>query len=552
MATVSPHHFVATSGETAPVWAHTEPYSNRPKFPQLSQNTSADVCIIGSGISGVQSAYELIKRGRSVVMLEARDAISGETDRTSGHLASALDDHYLEIEKKHGEEGAKLAADSHKWASKHVGEVARELGIDCEYRQLPAYLISQYDRQTQSSEHDAEVKRLIMGEVEQANRFGLSAEFKTGFAVKGWDGKPDQRDASIFHEQATFHPTKYLTGVLKWLKEQPSFTCYTHSRVMDVQEKGIEVMGIGKKTVTVSTDTGHTVECSDAIMATCVPLQKLSIVAELEYMRTYCIAVKVPQGYVEDYLLYDTAEAYKYVRLTRCDEQNDYLVVGGCDHKVGQEETLGRFQELEDWIRERFTKAGSVDYAWSGQVFEPVDYMGFIGLNPGTKHTYIITGDSGNGLTHGVIAGRLITDQIEGVKNYWGKLYSPSRKASLLKSAGTAMAHDVQIQAQYKRFLQSDIKDIEDLAPGSGGVLNSTTKVPVAVYKDDEGGVHKFSALCPHMKGVICWNGVEKSWDCPVHGSRFSKDGVCVMGPAKGHLNPADESGEKLQSEAVK
>ncbi len=136
--------------------------------------------------------------------------------------------------------------------------------------------------------------------------------------------------------------------------------------------------------------------------------------------------------------------------------------------------------------------------------------MAFIGRDPGTKHTWIITGDSGNGLTHGVLASRILADEIEGKGSPWSKLYTPTRQASILKSAKETLAHDVQINAQYKRFLQSDIHDIEDLPNGEGGVLNPTVKAPVAVYKDDEGKVHKFSALCPHLKGVVCWNRTEK------------------------------------------
>lgn len=276
-------------------------------------------------------------------------------------------------------------------------------------------------------------------------------------------------------------------------------------------------------------------------------LQKLSVVAEMEFMRTYCIAIKIPKGKVEDCLLYDSAEAYKYIRLTYCDAENDYMIVGGCDHKVGQEEPTGRFEELETWTRERFPSAGSVDYAWSGQVFDPVDYMAFIGLDPGTKHTYIVTGDSGNGLTHGVLAGRLLADEIEPKPNDWSHLYCPQRLSSIAKIAGSILAHDLQINSQYKRFLQSDIADIEDLAPGEGGVLNTKIGKPTAIYRDDAGNTHSSSALCPHMKGVVCWNRVEKSWDCPVHASRFSKDGECVMGPAKGNLQPLDGSRERLQ-----
>ncbi|KAK4623715.1 Putative Rieske 2Fe-2S iron-sulfur protein [Fulvia fulva] len=535
MATVSENppqpaadYFNATSGATEPVWVHTEPYSARPHFSKLERDVETDVCVVGAGIAGIQTSYELVTRGFNVVLLEAREILSGETGRTSGHLASALDDGYTLIAGKHGQEGAQIAADSHQWAINRVGDVAKKLGIDCEYRLLPGYEFSQYDRVKQPKEH-AEENKELEEEVSKAQELGLKVEYDADFKLRGWDGEPDQRGAAIFRDQATFHPTKYLNGVLKWLKEQPNFHCFTHTRVMDFSEKGIEIGPIGHKTVELKTIDGYTVKAQDAI----------------EYDRTYCIAIKVPKGYVEDALFYDEAEEYKYVRLTHCDAEHDYLVVGGCDHK---EEPLGRFKELETWTRERFTKAGSVDYAWSGQVFEPVDFMAFIGRDPGTKHTWIMTGDSGNGLTHFVLGADIIATEISGQAHPWSKLYRPNRVASILKSGKQMLSHDLQINAQYKRFFQSDIEDIADLPNGEAGVLNPTTKTPTAVYKDDEGNVHKLSALCPHLKGVVCWNRTEKSWDCPVHGSRFSKDGVCVMGPAKGNLSPFDENAKQEQA----
>jgi glycine/D-amino acid oxidase-like deaminating enzyme len=240
-----------------------------------------------------------------------------------------------------------------------------------------------------------------------------------------------------------------------------------------IEEKGIEVLGIGNKTVTITTDVPYIIKANHAVEATCIPLQKLSIVAELEYMRTYCIAARVPKGSIEDCLLYDQAEEYKYLRLTACDEESDYLVLGGGDHKVGQEDTTAPFSELETWMRQRFPQAGQIDYRWSGQILEPVDFLSFIGKNQGCDRIYVITGDSGDGLTHGVMAGRLIADEIEGIDNPWAKLYSPKRLSSIVKSLPKMVSHDVQINTQYKRFLQSDIADIEDLGAGMGGVLNS-------------------------------------------------------------------------------
>ncbi|MCJ1254178.1 hypothetical protein MMC24_001992 [Lignoscripta atroalba] len=536
-------HFMDTSGELEPVWIKTEPYSNRPQFPKLNQDLKTEVCVIGSGIAGISTAYELVTRGVQVVMIEAREILSGETGRTSGHLASALDEGYTEILSKHGAEGAKVAAESHTWAIKRVGEISKELGIECEYRLLPGYQISQFERG--NPKHDEEVKQL-KEEVDNANKFGLTASFEEGYAIKGWLGKPDQRDAAIFQGQATFHPTKYLNGVLKWLAKQPNFQCFTRTRMMSIEEKGL----LTTKEVQVGTEDGNTITCRDAVEATHIPLQKLSIVAELEYYRTYCLAIRVPKGSIEDCLLYDEADPYIYIRFTECDEKDDYLVIGGGDHKVGQEQEDGRFAHLEAWVRERFPQAGAVDFKWSGQILEPVDWMAFIGLNQGKKHTYIITGDSGNGLTHFVFGGKIIADQIQGIENPWSKLYNPKRIPSW-STLPSMVAHDLQINSQYKRVFAKDIPDIESLPACTGGVLHSKTGKPTAVYRDENNKVHKFSALCPHLHGVVCWNHTEKSWDCPVHGSRFSKDGICIEGPSKEHLSPADDEGKASQEQAA-
>ncbi|KAF9640249.1 FAD dependent oxidoreductase [Lasiodiplodia theobromae] len=553
-----------TTGETDAVWTHSLPYAAYPDFfgrlspPKDDDDVAvieADVCVVGAGMAGVSAAYELVHRGHDVVLVEARDVAAGETGRSSGHLTCVLDGGgMLDDGRKH--EGARAAAlvESRAWAVRRVGEVAGTLGIDCEYRRLPAYVVSQYARGEEGYEGEVEG---LKEEVRKARALmGLEAAYwDDGLAVRGWDGAAvDQRGAAVFGGQAAFHPTKYVVGLLGWLRRQSNFRCYTGARVTSIEESDGEVLGgMSHKTVQVSTLDGPIVRCGYAVEATAVPLQNLSIVAEMEYYRTYCIAIRVPKGLLEDCLLYDRADAYKYVRLTPCDELEDYAVVGGCDHKVGQEETEGRFQELEQWFRERFTKAGAVDYSWSGQIWEPADHVGFIGKNPHQKRTFVVTGHSGDGLTHSVLAGRLIADEIDGKFNPWAKLYDPSRIVSAAKAVPDHMLADgVQSNVQYKRFPQSDINDIDDLGKGEGGVLDSKTSKPMAVYKDEKGQVRRFSALCPRSSGVVCWNRTEKSWDCPVHGCRFSKEGICLNGPATMGLSPEDGSSETLQQETVK
>jgi len=171
---------------------------------------------------------------------------------------------------------------------------------------------------------------MLREDLEKASALGIPATYREGCAIKRWDGKPDQRDAAGFTEQATFHPTKYLTRVLKWLAKRPNFECYTHTKMMTIEEKGLL-----SKEVRVGTLDGRTITCKKAVEATFIPLQKLSIVAQLEYHRTYCIAIRLPKNTIEDCLINDQADPYHYIPFADCDAENDYLVIGGCDHKVG-------------------------------------------------------------------------------------------------------------------------------------------------------------------------------------------------------------------------
>lgn len=173
-------HTQYTSGITDAVWIHQDPYSNRPSFKALDSDIETDICIIGAGIGGISTAYELVSRGREVVLIEAREVLSGETGRTSGHLTNALDDGYTEIAKKHGKDGAKTAAASHAWARDRVGEVAKALSIECEYRKLPAYEISQYP--VGNSKYEDEMKEL-REEADIQQDLGLETRFDVSLGI---------------------------------------------------------------------------------------------------------------------------------------------------------------------------------------------------------------------------------------------------------------------------------------------------------------------------------------------------------------------------------
>jgi nitrite reductase/ring-hydroxylating ferredoxin subunit len=248
--------------------------------------------------------------------------------------------------------------------------------------------------------------------------------------------------------------------------------------------------------------------------------------------RTYVIGLSVPRGAVPPALFWDTADPYHYARLTRGEDAEDVLIVGGEDHKTGQaDEDIDRFARLESWAAERLGSVGAVRYAWSGQVLEPIDALGFIGPNPGdAPNVFIATGHSGNGMTYGAIAGLLLSDLVLGRDHRWASLYAPGRIT--LRAAPEFAGENLNVAAQYASLLTGgDIDNPDRLRAGQGAVIRrGATKI--AVYRDPGGHLHEFGALCPHLGCVVQWNAVEKSWDCPCHGSRFAATGEVLNGPS--------------------
>jgi Rieske Fe-S protein len=215
----------------------------------------------------------------------------------------------------------------------------------------------------------------------------------------------------------------------------------------------------------------------------------------------------------------------------------ELLIVGGEDHKTGQEDDAeARYARLETWARERFP-IHEIKFRWSGQIMESMDGLAFIGPNPlDRKNIYVATGDSGNGMTHGTIAGLVLTDLICGRENPWSALYDPSRVK--LRAAKEFAKETINMVAQYGDWLTpGDVKTAGDLAPGAGAVIrHGATKV--AAYRDQAGELHECSAVCPHLGGIVRWNHSEETWDCPCHGSRFDRFGKVLNGPAISDLHP--------------
>jgi glycine/D-amino acid oxidase-like deaminating enzyme/nitrite reductase/ring-hydroxylating ferredoxin subunit len=491
-----------------------------PEFGPLAHAASADVCVVGAGIAGLTTAYMLAREGKSVVVLDDGVVAGGETARTTAHLVNALDDRYYDLERLHGERGARLAAESHTAAVDHIEEIVGREQIDCDFERLDGYLCVAPGQSTEQ----------LGEELRAAHRCGLT-EIKY---VERVPYEPYDFGAALhFPYQGQFHILKYMSGLAR------AFTTlggrlHTHTHADKIEGDG--------ETARVETSEGHVVTAGAVVVATNTPVNDLvSIHTKQAPYRSYVVGARLARGSVPRMLLWDTEDPYHYVRLQSVDEGHDVLIVGGEDHKTGQAEDFDeRFRRLEEWTRERFPSVEAFEYRWSGQVMEPVDGLAFIGRNPGdSDNVYVATGDSGNGMTHGTIAGMLIRDLILGRDNAWATLYDPSRLS--LRAGGEYARENLNVAAQYADHLTGgEVSSPDEVAPGSGAIMRRGLS-KVALFREDTGALHEFSAVCTHLGCVVAFNDKERSWDCPCHGSRFDPtDGHVLNGPAIEGLSPAD------------
>jgi glycine/D-amino acid oxidase-like deaminating enzyme len=246
------------------------------------------------------------------------------------------------------------------------------------------------------------------------------------------------------------------------------------------------------------------------------------------------MAGRVPKGSAVDALFWDTLEAYHYVRLQPADDASDWLIVGGEDHRSGEVTDMGeRFARLEDWTRQRYPWLGAVEYRWSGQVLEPIDFMPFTGRNPSNENVYVHTGDSGQGITNGVLASLVIPPLILGEHSRFAPVVEPTRKPIGLPALREFAAGQAGAAKNMAEHLgPSEVSSVDEIAPGEGAVLRDGSLAKLAVYRSEDGALIRRSALCTHVGCVVHWNSYEKCWDCPCHGSQFAPTGEVLNGPA--------------------
>ncbi|MFK8850182.1 FAD-dependent oxidoreductase [Streptomyces sp. Ac-502] len=487
-------------------WIATTPGTSH---PPLTEDTEADVTVIGAGIAGLSTAWELARSGRSVVLLEADRIAAGVTGYTTAKLSALHTLVYDRLRRTRGPEGARHYAQSQQGAVEHVVETARLLGIDCDLERGPAFT---YVR-------DPESTGQLRAEADAAGAAGLPAAFvtETGlpFPVAG---------AVRVEDQAQFHPRKYLLALAEDFRSRGGVI---HERT--------RATGLHEGTpCRVTTETGATVTSRDVVVATHYPVfDRALLFTRLSPRREVVVAAPIDAGRDPGGMYITQEEGKRSVRTAPYGDGRRLLIVTGETFKPGTADAGEKFAALTDWTHRHFPGT-EVAYRWATQDNDATDTVPLIGpFHPGARHTYVATGFGGWGLSGGVAAGRLLAGLITGDPPPWAGLYDPRRLWSAVREAPAFLRHQAETGLHFvgDRLRSTHADSAADIAPGTGAVVRVRGR-RCAVYRDEDGTAHAVSARCTHLGCLVAFNATEKAWECPCHGSRFAPDGSVLQGPA--------------------
>ncbi|MFF0061533.1 FAD-dependent oxidoreductase [Streptomyces sp. NPDC005279] len=501
-------------------WMATTPDTG---YPPVGKDLTADVAVIGGGIAGLCTAWELLSAGLDVVVLEADRIAAGVTGYTTAKLTSLHGLGYARLEAKHGADNAGLYALSQQDAVDRTAALCAQLDIDADLERAPAYTYAE----------DPQRADEIRDEAEAARRAGLDASFVTEtelpFPVSG---------AVRVEGQLQFHPRKFLLALAEKFVAAGG-RVHERSRVITLHD--------GSR-CRLSTESGVTVEARDTVIATHYPVfDRTLLFTRLKPRRELVIAAPVPAALAPTGMYMSPEDRVRSVRSAPLDEGRRLLIVTGESFEPGAGGVRERFERLDSWARERipgFAEADSA-YRWSAQDNDSSDHLPYVGhAHPGTQHLYVATGFGGWGMSNGVMAGRLLAAHVAGGgRPAWTDLYDPRRLPGVSETAELA-----KLQTAVARHFVGDrlhtrhVDSVNDIPPGSGAVVRLEGR-RCAVYRDESGNARVLSARCSHLGCLVQFNDAERVWECPCHGSRFATDGSVLHGPATKALESREVPG---------
>lgn len=463
------------------------------EYPKLEKDIFVDVVIIGGGITGISTLYQLRNSNLKVCLVEKNRICEGVTSRTTGKLTYLQDNIYSKLCDFHSREVAKKYLNSQRYAIKLARDIINQNNIECNLETADSYVFS--------NSNDGKIEK----EVALLNELDID--------VKLSNVLPNGVDvSSSYYVQDTyvFHPIKYLYALAN-ICTNSGKKIYENTCVIDINKENDFYVVRGEK---------FNIKARYVVMAVHYPYFLFPFLMPFKaYLeKSYIEAFKVIKNYKFSAINLDKETistrfhqgdgAIYQLYLTN---SHNYCV------KNNEEENFRSLLEEKDITPE---------YIWSNKDIITNDFLPFIGrIN--NDNLLLATGYNTWGMTNGILAGKILSDIIEGRDNEYFELFKPNRGLNL----GGFVNFPISLWSSISAFLKSKV--IKNKNWYSDRVrFEERNGKSVGIYIDEENKEHIVYNLCPHMKCSLIFNEIEKTWDCPCHGSRFSIDGKSIEGPS--------------------
>ncbi len=461
-----------------------------PKLSSLNKNECCDILIIGGGIAGISTLFELKDLKEKIMLIDKGKIGMGVTSKTTGKLTFLQELNYQKIKEAMNEESAKLYLESQKDAIKNVESIIQKYQIDCGFEKVDSYVFT--NQKKEINKFHKEEALLKKWNVPFYIVKELPISFPCTYGIKVSD-------------TAVFHPLKYLSHLCKILKED-KIPIYENTCAQKISKKDDNYI--------IQTNHG-TISAKKVIVCTHYPFFIIPgfIPFKTHLEKDYICAKKGFQN--QPFSAITNTSPIHSIRY-----QKDHLIYLGNSLKTNQ----GLNEEKEyGKILKNFRKyfSETPDYIWSNHDIITTDYLPIIGRLK--DQLYIATGFNTWGMTNGVLAGMILSDLIKGKKNPYESLVSPHRKMSIQK----CIQGFQDFLQNTDSILKTKIQKQKEFYP-----KNVIMKKNIGIFIDQNGKEHRIQNQCPHMKCSLIFNTIDQTWDCPCHGSRFDIDGNVLKGPS--------------------
>jgi glycine/D-amino acid oxidase-like deaminating enzyme/nitrite reductase/ring-hydroxylating ferredoxin subunit len=480
----------------------------------LTAGVEIDDLVVGAGITGLTTALLLARAGRRVAVLEAGTVGSLASGNTTAKV-SLLQGTKLSRMLGHQSQAVVRAyvdgnLEGQQWMLRFFGDH----GVPFQVRDAVTYASS------------PEQRSALDDELRASRAMGLDT-----YAVGDLDVPFPQFGGVVLPEQAQIDPMDLLTALVEQVR--------AHGGTVHQGRKVVTVSKRGRPTVTL--EDGRRLSCDQLVIATGSPILDRGLsFAKLEPMRSYALAYDAPSDLVPRGMFLSAGSPSRSVRDAPRPDGGLRLVVGGSGHGVGRTSSeRSHVDELRAWTAKHFP--GAVEtHAWSAQDYRSHDSFPFVGPLPrGGGRIHVATGFDKWGMASGVMAARCISGRILGARPSWDEVLSGRRARPSGIAHGALINAKVAGAASWSAASAAAHRAPESPAPGTGAV-GRRGLLPTGVSSTDA-GVCAVHAVCTHLGGVLSWNDNERTWDCPLHGSRFSPTGEVIEGPATRNLRRAGD-----------